>query len=74
LASGLLELRVLGFGLLQDGDAGVCIFPQRKKVLISGAGFGGVALQDLGAGEAKMRERADGFVLHNTALVKDFAA
>jgi hypothetical protein len=58
----------------KTGDAGVGIFPQCKEIQISGAGFGGVALQDVGAGEAKMRERADGFVLHNTALVKDFLA
>ena len=29
----LLQFRVLGFGLLQDGDVRVGVFPQREEVL-----------------------------------------
>jgi hypothetical protein len=36
----LLELRVLGLGLLQDGDVGVGFFPEGEEVLIGGFGFG----------------------------------
>jgi hypothetical protein len=32
--SELLQLRVLRLGLLQDGDVGVGIFPEGKKVLV----------------------------------------
>jgi len=32
----LLQLRVLGFGLLQDGDVGVGIFPEGEKVFVGG--------------------------------------
>jgi hypothetical protein len=32
----LLQLRVLGLGLLQDGDIGVGIFPERKEILVGG--------------------------------------
>jgi len=46
----LLQLGVLRLGLLQDGDVGVGVFPEGKKVLISGANFCGVALYDIGAG------------------------
>src|SRR6516164_1028504 len=30
----LLQLCILGFGLLEDGNVGVCILPQRKEILI----------------------------------------
>jgi hypothetical protein len=33
-----LQLRVLGFGLVQDGDVGVGVFPERQEILIRGAG------------------------------------
>ena len=39
-----LQLRVLGFGLLQDGDVGIGVFPQGQKILVGGACFGGVLL------------------------------
>src|SRR5215470_8495049 len=31
----LLQLRVLGFGLLQDGDVGVGIFPEGEEIFVS---------------------------------------
>jgi hypothetical protein len=37
------QLRVLGLGLLEDGDVGVGIFPQCEEVLIGRLGIGGVA-------------------------------
>ena len=44
-APGLLQLRVLRFRLLQDGDIGVGVFPEGEEVLIGGAGLGeGVGL------------------------------
>jgi len=36
---GLLQLRVLRLGLLQDRDIGVSVFPKGEKVLICSAGF-----------------------------------
>src|SRR5208282_952674 len=32
----LLQLRVLGFGLLQDGDVAIGIFPESEEVFVSG--------------------------------------
>jgi len=46
----LLQLRVLRLGLLQDGDVGVGVFPERQKILIGRLGSGGVALHGRGAG------------------------
>ena len=47
----LLQLRVLRLGLLQDGDVGVGVFPEREEVLIFGAGRGGITRHRVGAGE-----------------------
>jgi hypothetical protein len=44
LALELLYLCVFRLGLLQDGDVGVGVFPEREEILIGGAGFGCVAL------------------------------
>src|SRR5437868_6349016 len=67
----LLQLRVLRLGLFQDRDVRVGVFPQRQKILVGGAGFGGVALQGIGAAQLEMRQSADGFVEHNPAMVED---
>ena len=40
----LLQLSVLGLGSFQDGDIGVGILPEGEKILIGGAGLGGVTL------------------------------
>jgi hypothetical protein len=32
----LLQPRVLGFGLLQDGDVGVGVFPESEKIFVGG--------------------------------------
>jgi hypothetical protein len=45
----LLQFRVLGFGLFQDGDVGVGVFPEREEILIGGTGFSEVALHCKGA-------------------------
>ena len=54
----LLQLRVLRLGFFQDGDVGVGIFPEREEIFVGGEGFGTIALQGVGPGEAEMRERA----------------
>jgi hypothetical protein len=57
---GLLQLRILRFRCDKDGNVRVGILPQREEILIGRLGFGSVALQDIGAGEAEMRECGDG--------------
>lgn len=54
--SELMKLHILGFGLLQDGNVGV--FPEREDP-DRRSGFGGVALQGVGACEAEAGKRAD---------------
>ena len=48
---------VLGFGLLQNGDIGIRIFPQSEEVLVGLAAARGVAGQGCGMSEPQMRER-----------------
>ncbi len=43
----LLQLCELGLGLFQDGDVGVCVFPEDEEVLICRLGFGGFVLQGI---------------------------
>src|SRR5438552_234520 len=45
----LLQLPVLGFGLLKDGDVGVGIFPEREEIFVSGecADAGGIGIRSL---------------------------
>jgi len=47
----LLQLRVLGLGLLQDGDVGVGVgvFPEREEIIVCGLRFCGAATECVGA-------------------------
>jgi hypothetical protein len=54
LSQKLFQFGVFGFGGNKDGNVGVGVFPECQKILIGRLGLGGVALQDVGAGKAKM--------------------
>src|ERR1700740_846404 len=66
-----MKFRVLSFRSDKHGDVGIRIFPKRQEIIVSGSGFGRVALQNVCAGKAEMGECADGFVEHNSAMVED---
>jgi len=68
----LLQFRVLRLDLLQDGNVGVGVFPEGEKILIGGAGFRGVGLQDKGTGKAEVREGADGLINDYASPMDDF--
>jgi hypothetical protein len=53
--SKLLQLSVFRLGLLQDGNVGVRVFPEGEEILVGSFGFGGVAGEDVGTGQANMR-------------------
>lgn len=53
--SSLLELGVFLFGLLQDGNIRVGLFPERHKILIRYPCLGSVALKRVGTAETEMR-------------------
>ena len=50
----LVQIRVLGFGLLQDGDCRVGIFPQGEKIMIRPLCFRGVTGERIGAAELEV--------------------
>jgi hypothetical protein len=56
LFDGLLQLRILRFGFLQDGDVGVCVFPLRKEVLVCTLRFGGFPHHRVGATQFKVSQ------------------
>jgi hypothetical protein len=71
IATLLLQLRVLSLGLLQDGDVGVGVFPEREEIFVGGLGFGGVTLQSISAGETEAGECATHEVSHQSAVVDE---
>src|SRR5208337_4938568 len=67
---------VLRFGLLQDGDVGIGVFPESEKILIRGAGFiagDGVSrsIECVSAGQAEAGQRAPWKVRHQTVVVDE---
>src|SRR5579862_3086854 len=67
-----LKLGVLCPGLFQDGNVGVGVLPQGEEILIGGAGFVGVALQRIRAGEAEMGEHKERIVREHVGMVEKF--
>jgi hypothetical protein len=65
----LLQLRVFCLRLLQDGDVGVCVFPEGEKIFVGGAGFGCVALQYVGACKAEASKRAQRAIYHDASVI-----
>jgi hypothetical protein len=61
---------VFRLGLLQEGDVGVSVFPEREEILICGMGLGGVALHDIGAGEAEVRQGIQWGVSRDAAIAE----
>jgi hypothetical protein len=53
---GLFQLLVFRSRSDEDGNIWVGVFPEREGILIRGAGFGGVALQDIGPSERLQRQ------------------
>ena len=67
-----MQLRVLRFGLLEDGDVRVGVFPKREEILIGGTSSCGITLQNRGASEAEMSKSADWLVEQDAAMVENF--
>jgi hypothetical protein len=78
----LLQLRVFCLGLLQNGDVGVGVFPEREEVFVGGEGTdaGGIdvralrssRLRGVGASYSQMRQRSRPAVPDDAAVVDDF--
>ena len=68
----LLQLCVLGFGLLVDGNVGIGIFPEGEQVLICSFCSRSVALYDISTGELQVSQCAERIVSEDDAVIKDF--
>jgi hypothetical protein len=53
----LMKSRVLRFGLLEDGDVRVGVFPEGEEILVGRTGLGGVAGEGDSAGKTQAGER-----------------
>ena len=51
-----LQIRVFSFGLLQDGNVGIGVFPVRKEIIVGGLCFSGVARESVSTCEAEMND------------------
>src|SRR6202040_227174 len=81
IARSLLQLRVLRFGLLQDGDVGVGVFPEGEEIFVGGecpdAGGIGIGalrssrLQSVRASHSQMRQRSRPAVPDKAAVVEN---
>src|SRR5208282_4374294 len=79
--SPLLQLRALRFGLLQDGDVGVGVFPKGEEILVGGerADAGGIGirslrgsrLQGVCASHSQMRQRSRPAVPDDAVVVEN---
>ena len=58
----LLQLGVLGFGLLQDGNVRVCVFPEGEEVLVGFAGCCGITLGEGSSRDLVVRHGEQGRV------------
>jgi hypothetical protein len=76
-----LQLRVLGLGLLKNGDIGIRVLPQRQKIPVGcerpDAGSIGIRalrtsrLQRIGTSHAQMRQRSRPAIPDNTAVIEN---
>src|SRR6266852_2668932 len=76
-----LQLRVLGFRLLQDGDVGVGVLPEGEEILVGGerpdAGSIGIRalrgsrLQGVGTSHSQMRQRSRPAVPDDPAVLEN---
>jgi hypothetical protein len=54
--TGSVQLGVFGFGLLQDRNVGLGVFPECEEILIGRLGFCGVAFERISSLRRKARE------------------
>ena len=69
-SSALLQLRVLRLGFVQDGDVRVGVFPEGEEVLVFSAALGGIALERVGACQAKVGQCAQVEVQPEASVVE----
>ena len=67
----LLQLGILRFSLLQDGDIGIGIFPEGEEILISRARSGQVMRKRAGPTQAEMSQRNQREVYDQAGVIEN---
>src|SRR5215469_2870133 len=65
----VLHLCVLCFGLLQDRNGRISVFPEREEILVGSTGLGGVTLYGVSARQSQARQRSPREVCHQSPVV-----
>lgn len=68
----LFQLRILHFRGNQNWNIRVGVFPHCEKVLIGGAGFGGVALENVGASDVELGHGVEDANDVDAAVIENF--
>jgi hypothetical protein len=66
-----VQLRVFCFGLLQEGDVRVGVFPERGEVLVGALGFALVSRQNVGPAQFQVRQCADGLTPDDAGVIEN---
>src|SRR5579862_9148916 len=67
----LAQLRIFRFSFLEDENVRVGVLPQRKKILIPGAGFGGIAGHQVRPCESQTRLSSEWTRQHETWMIQN---
>src|SRR5215470_8551879 len=67
----LLQFRVLRFGLLQDGDVEVGVFPEGEEVLVGRASLRRIPSQNRGTTQPEVRQRAYRAIQDKEAMIQN---
>ena len=65
----LLQLCVLCFGLLQDRNIRISVFPEREEILVGGTGLGDVTLYGISARQSEAGQCSPGKVSYESPVV-----
>src|SRR4051812_19983455 len=67
----LLQPGVFRAGLLEDGDVGVGVLPERQKILVGDLGLGGIAGRHERPAELQVGQRADRIADYDPAVIEN---
>jgi len=67
----LVEIRVFGLGLLQNGNVRVRIFPERKEILIGGFRFDLITLQCVSPAELQVCQSANRIANNESSMIEN---
>jgi len=67
-----LQLGVFRFGLLENREFVIGVFPEVEEILVHASRFRNFPLHRIGSAQLKMGQGADRIVLHKAVMIDDF--